>query len=139
MVVGGCAACREARTHDPVILAEALVLAQEGVAGAVNPADLASRRLDALRRLGREVLGGAELALDRDSSPARRSLGEYSLRSGLALLGDTVVGPVLDALRDHLPSASTHDPTSIGLPGGCCSSSWPKPWTAAGMWPPSAR
>ncbi|HEY5835644.1 CHAT domain-containing protein [Streptomyces sp.] len=58
--------------------------------------------LDTVRRLGRDLRGGAELALDNGVSPARRSLGEYSLRTGLALLWDAVVGPVLDALRDDL-------------------------------------
>ncbi|MER5427616.1 CHAT domain-containing protein [Streptomyces sp. NPDC002588] len=65
---------------------------------------------DAVRRLGRDVFGGTELALDPTVSPDRRSLGEYSLRTGLAGLWDAVVGPVLEALGDDL------HPTGAGLP-----------------------
>lgn len=108
-------ACRSGPVAVPIFgryRSDALIVTREGV----RRLPLPQLTIDALRRLGRDVFGGAELALDRDESPAQRSLGEYSLRSGLALLWDAVAGPVLDALRDHLPSASAHDPTSADLP-----------------------
>jgi hypothetical protein len=54
---------------------------------------------DVIKRLARDLLAGAEIALHRASPPERRSLGEYSIWSGLMLLWDAVVGPVLDELK----------------------------------------
>ncbi|MHA4818232.1 CHAT domain-containing protein [Streptomyces aculeolatus] len=53
----------------------------------------------AMRQLGRDILGGAESALDAELPAARRMLGEYALSAGLALLWDAVVGPVLEELK----------------------------------------
>ncbi|GGZ29996.1 hypothetical protein [Streptomyces poonensis] len=95
------AACREGPVAVPVFGrygSDALLVTRKGV----RRLPLPGFTFDAVRRLGRDLLGGAELALDHTVTPARRSLGEYSLRTGLALLWDTVVGPVLDALRDDL-------------------------------------
>ncbi|WP_405015810.1 CHAT domain-containing protein [Kitasatospora sp. NBC_00070] len=71
-----------------------------------------------LPRLGRSTLGtlgtsivtGSELALDAGRSVRDRLLAEDEVRSGLTLLWDAVVGPVLDAVRD-LPRSGTADPT----------------------------
>jgi hypothetical protein len=55
----------------------------------------------AVRDMWEDIWGGAERALDPRTSAAARMTGEYSLRAGLAKLWDTVVSPVLDALRDE--------------------------------------
>ena len=47
------------------------------------------------------IMGGAELALESQIPGAARMREEYSLRAGLARLWETVVGPVLDALREE--------------------------------------
>ncbi|MEU1462534.1 CHAT domain-containing protein [Streptomyces sp. NPDC005727] len=49
-----------------------------------------------LRQLGRDILGGADTALDAKLPVTRRMLGEYAISAGLALLWDVVVGPVLE-------------------------------------------
>ncbi|OAH10160.1 CHAT domain-containing protein [Streptomyces jeddahensis] len=64
---------------------------------------------DTVRALGTSILTGSELALDTDRSPSERVLAEHELRSGLALLWDAVVGPVLNAVRD-LPRSGADDP-----------------------------
>ncbi|MFD8389071.1 CHAT domain-containing protein [Streptomyces sp. NPDC059680] len=94
-------ACREGPVAVPMFGrygSDALLVTRDGV----RRVPLPRLTVDTVLRLGRDLLGGAELALDPGVSPARRSLGEYSLRTGLALLWDVVVGPVLDALRDDL-------------------------------------
>ncbi|MGW5432238.1 CHAT domain-containing protein [Streptomyces sp. NPDC004059] len=94
-------ACREGPVAVPMFgrySSDALLVTRDGV----RRLPLPRLTFDTVRRLGRDLFGGAELALDHGVSPARRSLGESSLRTGLALLWDAVVGPVLDALRDDL-------------------------------------
>jgi hypothetical protein len=69
----------------------ALVVTVSGVRLLPLP-DLTARTL---RQLGRDILGGAETALDAKLPTTRRMLGEYAISAGLALLWDAVVGPVL--------------------------------------------
>lgn len=110
--------CRSGPVVVPVFgryRSDALIVTKDGV-----------RRLPLPRLTGhtfslltRELLVGAELALDAQSSPTQRTTAEYSLRTGLSRLWDTVVGPVLQALRDDLQGLGTtapHSTTGSELP-----------------------
>ncbi len=103
-------ACRDGPVVVPMLGrygSDALLVTRNGV----RRLSLPRLTIDTIRRLTRDLLGGAELALNDQVSPARRNLGEYSLRTGLALLWDAVVGPVFDALRDDLR-------TNLGVQNG---------------------
>ncbi|MFJ5229625.1 CHAT domain-containing protein [Kitasatospora sp. NPDC088391] len=74
----------------------ALIVTAEGVRALPLP------RLDrdTLRALATGIVVGTEDALDAGRPVRERLRAEDGVRSGLALLWDTVAGPVLDAVRD---------------------------------------
>ncbi|MFI1225618.1 MULTISPECIES: CHAT domain-containing protein [unclassified Streptomyces] len=84
----------------------ALIVTEDGVRSL--PLPRLSRAT--VRALSTSIIAGSELALDAERSVRERLLAEDDVRSGLALLWDAVVGPVLDAVRD-LPRSGTDDPT----------------------------
>ncbi|MFB7915495.1 CHAT domain-containing protein [Streptomyces sp. NPDC056061] len=66
---------------------------------------------EAVKALGTSIVAASERALDAERAPSERMTAEGDLRSGLAVLWDTVVGPVLGAVRD-LPRRDTDDPAA---------------------------